>query len=109
MQAARATPSQAPPHEVPSEEQAARPPWGAPTTGEQVPAFPGRLQDSHWPLHAPPQQTPSAQTPVAHWFAPPQTEPAGFWGTQLPALHQFPAAQSASATQVAPQAVAWQA
>ena len=60
------TPSQAPPHADPSDAQAARPPSGAPVTGEQVPTLPGTVQAWHWPPQAASQQTPSVQMPLAH-------------------------------------------
>ena len=81
-QAFRAPPSHAPPHDDPSVAQAARPPRGAPTTGEQTPA---PLQASHCPLHAVSQQTPSTQWPVPHCVSPEHDPPCPIWLTQTPA------------------------
>lgn len=109
MQAVREEPSQLPPQELPSEAQAALPPWGEPTTAVQVPREPGRLQASHWPPQAVPQHTPSTQLPLPHWFAAVQVVPGAFWGTQALELHQLPEAHWESVEQVALQAVAPQA
>jgi hypothetical protein len=42
-----------------------RPARGAPETAMHIPDFPGSLHASHGPVHAPSQQTPSAQKPEA--------------------------------------------
>ena len=36
--------------------------------GAQLPSLPGRLQARQVPLQTSPQQTPSAQVPLAHWL-----------------------------------------
>jgi hypothetical protein len=77
-------PSQAPPQAVPSLAQAARPPTGAPVTGEQVPALPGRLQAWHWSPQPELQQTPSTQLPLVHWVPAVQLMPSDFLGWQVP-------------------------
>jgi hypothetical protein len=46
---------------APAPPQAGRAPSGLPTTGAHVPGVPGRLHDSHWPVHALLQHTPSTQ------------------------------------------------
>ena len=99
-------PSQAPPQEVPSVSQAARPPWGAPATGVQVPSLPAASQASHWPPQAWLQHTPSVQKPLPHWSEAVQVAPGAFFGVQTPAAHQLPAVQSPSTVQSPPQAVA---
>ena len=48
---------------------AARDPVGAPLTAVQCPTLPPTLHASHWPLHAPSQQTPSTHSPVAQSLA----------------------------------------
>jgi hypothetical protein len=65
---------------VPSVAHAARPPVGAPVTGEHVPAFAGTTHDPHCPVHALLQQTPSTQKPDVHWFAPPHVAPSPSFG-----------------------------
>jgi len=105
-QAAPFAPSQRPPQADPSEAHAWRLPCGAPSTGAQTPALPGTSQAWHWPLHAWSQQTPSAQNPEAHWFAPPQITPATSFGVQIPAAQKLAPAQSLSSTQSPRQAVA---
>ena len=93
-QASRREPSQAPAQLVPSLPQAGRPPRGSPATAVQVPALPATLQASHWPAQALLQQRPSTQLPLAHWPAAPQEPPFATRGTQTPAEHQSPEAQS---------------
>jgi hypothetical protein len=60
------TPLQLPSHPVPFPAQAARGVTGLPFTGEQVPALPGRLQASHWPVQSSLQHTPSTQKLERH-------------------------------------------
>jgi hypothetical protein len=48
---------------VASEVHATRPPFGAPLTVTQVPAWPASAQEAHCPLQAVLQQTPSTQKP----------------------------------------------
>jgi hypothetical protein len=52
-------PSQVPLQPVPLPGHAEREPTGGPVTGEHVPASPGTLQASHWPVQSLLQQTPS--------------------------------------------------
>jgi len=59
-------PSQAPPQAVPSEAQACRDPWGAPTALAQLPTWPGTSHAWHCPPQAALQQTPSTHWPLAH-------------------------------------------
>ena len=66
---------------------------GAPTlsgaAGLQVPTRPARSQTSQAPAQGTSQQTPSAQDPLAHWFAPAQAAPAPFFGTHaLPSQYE---------------------
>jgi len=75
VHAAGWTPSQLPPHSVPSEAQAFRVPCGPPVAVEQVPALPATSHASHWPVQARSQQTPSTHCPVAHSLSPPQEVP----------------------------------
>jgi hypothetical protein len=105
----RDEPSQVPPQAEPSVAQAGRAPWGAPVAEVQVPAEPATSQASHWPPHAPSQQTPSTQKPLAHWLAAPQAAPGASLGTQAPAWHQAPAAQASSARHAVLHAVGPQA
>jgi hypothetical protein len=102
-------PSQAPPQAEPSEAHGARPACGAPVTGVQVPAAPATSQASHWPAQAALQHTPSAQKPLAHWFAAAHAVPGPPFGAQTPPEHHEPAAQSPSPAQSPRQAVAPQA
>ena len=53
-------------------------------TGLQVPTLPTRLHASHVPLHAVPQQTPSAQLPETHSLDPAQLLPVAFCAVQVP-------------------------
>jgi hypothetical protein len=53
-----------------------RGPTGSPSTGEQVPWRVTRLHASHWPLHGPLQQKPSAQNVDAH--CPPEVHGSPF-------------------------------
>jgi hypothetical protein len=69
------TPSQAPPHELPSVVQAVREPCGAPVTAVQVPALPTTSQAWHWPVQVLLQQTPSAQIALTHSELPPHSVP----------------------------------
>ena len=72
-------------------------------TGEQVPAVATALQASQVPLHAPSQQTPSAQkpeaqsAPEAHARAPPR------FGVHVPDRQLLPPSHSASVRQPVPQ------
>jgi len=52
---------------------------------EQVPTEPWALQASQAPAQEVLQQTPSAQLPLAHWFAAEQVEPLLFLAKQAPA------------------------
>ena len=56
---------------------AGRLPTGAPVTAEHVPSMPFTLHDSHWPVHAALQQTPSTQKPLEQLFACVQAVPFG--------------------------------
>jgi len=100
VQAAGWIPSQVPAQTEPSEAQAVRALRGPPATGVQVPTLPLSAQASHWPVQAVSQQTPSTQCCDPHWFAPPQACPGASSGTQTPAEHQVPFAQSESALQL---------
>ena len=84
VQAATFAPLHEPPQAEPSEAQAARIPWGAPATAEQVPARPATSQAWHWPPQAWSQQTPSTQKPLAHWLEAEQVAPLAWRGTQAP-------------------------
>jgi hypothetical protein len=63
VQLVRLVPLHVGPQEVPAPTplHAARPPVGVPVTAVQVPAVPAPLHDSHWPVHAALQHTPSTQ------------------------------------------------
>jgi len=61
----------------------------------QCPIEDASAQLVHAPPHAPSQQTPSTQNPLAHSPAPAQASPRGL-GPQLPATHAWPVWQSAS-------------
>lgn len=84
--------------------QAARPPWGEPTTASQLPSRPGTSQASHCAAQREPQQTPSTQKPVAHSPSRAQLDPAGSSGSQSPPAQKRPAAHSASCVQAPTQA-----
>jgi len=86
-QAAPLAPSQDPP-QVPLPLQAVRRPCGAPLTATHWPTCPARSQAWHCPPQAWLQQTPSAQLPLPHWFAPPQASPSAFFATQAPPASQ---------------------
>jgi hypothetical protein len=59
------------PLQVPAPVHAIREPCGAPVvTVLQVPMLPARSHASHWPAHAPLQQTPSTQWPLVQASAP---------------------------------------
>ena len=64
--------------------------------GAGVPAasgvhVPGVVPLHVWQVpHTLPQQTPLIQTPLLHWFAPPQGSPFAFLETQLPAVLALP-------------------
>jgi hypothetical protein len=73
-------------------------------TGPQVPALPDNAQDSHDPVHAVLQQTPSAQKPDWHSDVDEQAAPTGL-RPHVPPLQTFPIAQFASAVQLAKQRV----
>ena len=81
-------PPQDPAQGDPSPGHGVRAPTGAPVTGEHVPAWPARLQASHWPEQALLQQTPSAQNPDEHWLLAAQEAPGPPF-----AAHWLPAAQ----------------
>jgi len=100
VQAAGWIPSHVPAQTEPSEAQAVRALRGPPATDVQVPTLPFSAQASHWPVQAVSQQTPSTQCGDPHWFAPPQACPGARSGTQTPAEHQVPFAQSESALQL---------
>ena len=78
---------------------------GLPLTGVHVPAEPGSLQASHWPLHSALQQTLSAQNPEVQPVPAVQTEPSAPLGLHSPATQMFPETQWASAAQGWAQAV----
>ena len=62
-------------------------PWpvfGLPTTGVQTPGDPATSHASQVPPHAELQQTPSAQSPEAHWVPAPQPWPR--FRVQVPGL-----------------------
>src|SRR6185436_2413218 len=79
-----------------------RPPWGTPPTKPQVPAAPARLQNSHWPLQARSQQTPSMQRPETHWVPSEQPTPSAFLVMQVPAASQVvpPPVQRSSSAEI---------
>ncbi len=72
--------------------------------GQQVPIRPLWLQLTQAPVQATLQQNPSAQNFEAHCEPAVQTAPIGL-GPQLPFTHLMPLAQSASAVQLALQAL----
>jgi len=65
-------------------------------TAVQLPAVPGRLQDSQASPHALPQHTPSAQKPDAQPEAAVHAWPRAALGVQVPAPQKLPGLQSAS-------------
>lgn len=71
--------------------------------GAHVPTLPGTLHA--WqsfgapPPHASSQQTPSTQTPLAHWVAALQVEPSGLGDTQTPVSQISPDTHSESRVQ----------
>ncbi len=85
-QVARRVPLQVPPHALPSEVHASRPPTGAPETATHAPTLPATLQDSHCPVHALEQHTPSTQLPDVQESALVHVAPAVSFATQAPAL-----------------------
>jgi hypothetical protein len=95
------TPSQLPPHAVPSPLQAARAPWGLPVTGTQVPSLPARSHAAHCAAQSVLQQTPSVQLLLVHSFAEAHAPPLGFFTSQVPEdVQNALLAHSASAAQV---------
>ena len=74
-------------------------------TATQLPALPAAAHDMHVPAQAVLQQTPCAQTPLAHSPPPPQTAPSGL-RPHDPLPQTAGGAQSASAAQVALHAAA---
>jgi hypothetical protein len=101
------TPSQVPvcPHDVgPLSRQIACGSAAPPSTGQQTPARPTRLQLTQGPRHATLQQTPSVQKPDAQSASLLHTAPDGF-GPQLPLTQTTPATQSAFERQVTTQAL----
>jgi hypothetical protein len=76
-------------------------------TGLQVPALPGTSQESHAPVHAVSQHTPSTHWPLAHCFSPPHAVPGVFFFSQVPAaLQKWPSAHWASEVHLSGQDVA---
>jgi hypothetical protein len=67
-------------------------------TAEQVPSLPASAHELQAPVQAVEQQTPCAQTPCWHSLPEAQAEPSGFC-PQLPPMHWFGDAQSASVMQ----------
>jgi hypothetical protein len=90
-------PSHDPPQADPSLAHAGRAPWGAPTTGEHVPADPATSQAWHCPPQAVSQHTPSAQKPLPHSPGTAHGSPGPFCGTHEPLEQKSPGAQSRSA------------
>jgi hypothetical protein len=77
-----------------------REPCGSPVTALHVPTLPPTPHDSHCPVQAPSQQTPSTQFPEPHSAAPAHVVPSGL--AQVPflvALQVSPAAQVAAVQQ----------
>jgi len=66
--------------------------------GQQVPSWPIRLHETHAPLQADSQQTPSKQCPSSHSSSLVQAAPVGL-GPQLPATQAWPVEQSALVVQ----------
>jgi len=81
MQVCISMPLHAPLQIEPSPAQAGRA-RGAPNTGLQAPALPGRSQAAHWPEQAESQQTPSTQELLAHSSARWQPEAKTSFGLQ---------------------------
>lgn len=69
-------------------------PWVPAGVGPQRPASPGRSHRSQVPVQAPSQQTPSTQEPERQSVPRVQTAPSTRRGTQVPAVHSAPGAQS---------------
>lgn len=76
----------------------------AATTLPQIPFLPSplRTREHAWqgPAQAESQHTPSTQKPLPHWLATVQSAPPVSFGEQVPALHQWPLAQSLSPLQL---------
>jgi hypothetical protein len=73
---------------------------------KHVPTWPGASQTAHPPSHAVSQQTPSAQCPLAHWWASEHAAPGLARGVQRLAAHHAVGAQSVSFEQSPRQLVA---
>jgi len=88
---------------LPSQAKGAHEGVPGPAAGEQIPNLPGTAHESHAPLHASRQQTPSTQTALAHSPARAQAIPAVSFDWHLPATQAYPDLQSASSSQPAMQ------
>jgi hypothetical protein len=53
-------------------------------TALQTPSLPATSHAWQLPPQAPPQQTPSTQMPLAHWFAAVHAAASAFWATHAP-------------------------
>jgi hypothetical protein len=112
--AVRLVPSHIPPQVVPAPVHAAWPVRGAPLTAVQIPLLAVSPHDSHCPVQALLQQTPSAQYPLPHWVPAVQACPA--FALQPPVASQLlvPLQLSASSAPVTdthvppPPVQAWQ-
>ena len=83
-QAVVSAPLHTPSHPVPLPSQRGLPAAGAPATGEQVPALPATAHDSHCPVHAELQHTPSTQNEERHCSSPEHACPG------VPLARHFP-------------------
>jgi hypothetical protein len=88
VQFVRVGATHAPPHSVPSVVQAARGAVGVPTRCEHEPTSPVSVHDSHCPVQAALQQTPSATKPDVHWSAFVALDPFGSLAAHAPAVVQ---------------------
>jgi hypothetical protein len=88
VQLVRVGAAHVPPQSVPSVVHAARDPVGVPACCEHVPTSPVSAHDSHCPVHAALQQTPSATKPDVHWSALVALDPFGNLAEHAPAVVQ---------------------
>jgi hypothetical protein len=92
-QLVRLMPSHRPPH-VPLPAQGVR----GVVTATQVPRLPALAHDSHWPVHALLQHTPSTHRPFRHWAPFEQAAPRAPSALHVPWASSQPFAHSESPT-----------
>jgi hypothetical protein len=80
--------------------------FAAPATGVHAPLLVARSHDSHTPVHALSQQTPSAATPLVHSAALAALSPFGFFAMHTPPEQKCVVAQSVAEVQVVAQLIA---